>query len=115
MLKQAEDDEFGAILCQNTVNVFLFLTDGAPSDFNSTLEYYQEYLDSQTIDYPIHLFTYSIGTGANTTLLKALSCRYQGINFEISTSSSSGELVEKMREYYVFLSHGVTIEEPIWS
>ena len=30
LLDQAKNDEFGAILCPNTVNVVLFLTDGIP-------------------------------------------------------------------------------------
>ena len=36
MLEQANKDEFGAILCDETVNVFLFLTDGKPSGSNTT-------------------------------------------------------------------------------
>ena len=35
--------------------------------------------------------------------------------FEISGSSSRSNLAEIMREYYIYLSEGVSIDSPVWT
>ena len=55
------------------------------------------------------MFTYALGSGANTTILKDLACEYRGIMFEIADSDTDSALTTTMRGYYTYISEGVTI------
>ena len=61
------------------------------------------------------MFTYALGSGADTTILKNLACEYRGIMFEISDSGSDSALTTTMRGYYTYISEGVTIQYPVWT
>ena len=100
--------------------MFLFLTDGKPSNDDLPIPELIEYINNQTITHPINLFTYGLGGDGtdnvvNQTLLRELSCLYDGVSFEIRKNANPSQLINSMREYYVFLSHGVTLSRPIWT
>ena len=60
------------------------------------------------------LFTYALGTGADTTILKDLACQHGGIMFQIrDTSADSATLATTMRSYYTYISEGVSITSPM--
>ena len=78
-----------------------------------------ENLTSITNESDVYLFTYGIiaedqDTNFNNSKLKEMACNNSGIAFFI-TEGTKDKVVEVMREYYVFLSNGITIEEPIWT
>ena len=74
MLEAAEDDEFGAP-CVDGENVFLFLTDGTPTAGETSASGLKTIIDSFNTD--ITLFTYALGSGADTTILQDLACEYK--------------------------------------
>lgn len=98
--------------CNQSENIVLFLTDGKPNDDESELF---QLIDNRTASLPIILFTYGLGDTVDTNLLKEMSCRYGGINFNINNANTQSKLTEVMREYYVFLSSGIKIEKPVWT
>ena len=113
MLDAAETDEFGAP-CTNGENVFLFLTDGEPTlGFFTSAELINVI---NSYNKQITLFTYALGSGTDTTILKDLACQYGGIMFEITdTSTDSATLATTMRSYYTYISEGVSITNPVWT
>ena len=61
------------------------------------------------------MFTYALGSGTDTSLLKALACEYSGIMFEIADTASDSALTTTMRNYYTYVSEGVSITNPVWT
>ena len=61
------------------------------------------------------MFTYALGSGADTSILNALACAFEGIMFQISDSSSTSALATTMRNYYTYISEGVSISSPVWT
>jgi len=61
------------------------------------------------------LFTYALGSGANTSILVDLACNYRGIMFQIEDTASDSALTTTMRNYYSYISEGVTITSPVWT
>ena len=112
MLSAAENDEYGAP-CVDGENVFLFLTDGQPTMGTTSSSGLISIIDSYNTD--ITLFTYALGSGADTTILQELACEYSGIMFEIQDSASDSTLATTMRNYYTYISEGVEITEPVWT
>ena len=55
------------------------------------------------------MFTYALGSGANTSILVDLACNYRGIMFQIEDTASDSALTTTMRNYYSYISEGVTI------
>ena len=68
--------------------MFLFLSDGIPNSSFDDDELY-ELIDSKNAEHnhTIKLFTYALGTDVNLTLLKDMSCRYNGISFDLPEST----------------------------
>ena len=112
MLNAAASDEFGAP-CNNGENIILFLTDGEPTVGITTSSGLISMIDGYNKQ--ISMFTYALGSGADTTILNALACQYEGIMFQISDSSSSSALATTMRSYYTYISEGVSISSPVWT
>ena len=56
-----------------------------------------------------------MGSGAETSILKDIACEYEGIMFEIEDSASDSSLATKMRNYYSYISKGVSITKPVWT
>ena len=71
MLNAAESDEYGAP-CSNGENIFLFLTDGEPTVGLSTSADLINLIDSYSKT--ITMFTYALGSGADTSILRDLAC-----------------------------------------
>ena len=63
----------------------------------------------------VTMFTYALGSGADTSILRDLACEYRGIMFEIQDSASDSALTTTMRGYYTYISEGVTISSPVWT
>ena len=63
----------------------------------------------------IAMFTYALGSGTDTSILQALACEYSGIMFEIPDSASDSALTTTMRNYYTYISKGVSITNPVWT
>jgi len=61
------------------------------------------------------LFTYALGSGASTSILVDLACNYRGIMFQIEDTASDSALTTTMRNYYSYISEGVTITSPVWT
>lgn len=61
------------------------------------------------------MFTYALGSGANTSILVDLACNYRGIMFQIEDTASDSALTTTMRNYYSYISEGVTITSPVWT
>lgn len=80
MLNHAKNDNFGT-QCENSENIFLFLTDGEPTVGLSTFEDLKDTIDHFNTN--INLFTYAFGSEADKDLLQQLSCEFNGIMFEI--------------------------------
>ena len=113
MINAAETDEFGAP-CTNGENVFLFLTDGEPTLGHTNSADLITMIDGYNKQ--ITLFTYALGSGINTAILKDLACQYGGIMFAITdTSTDSATLTTTMRSYYTYISEGVSITSPVWT
>ena len=55
------------------------------------------------------MFTYALGSGADTSILEDLACEYSGILFQIADTASDSALTTTMRGYYTYISEGVTI------
>ena len=70
MLEATTSDEYGAP-CDNGENLFLFLTDGKPTEGLQTSAELISLIDnySQTIS----MFTYALGSGADKTILHDLA------------------------------------------
>ena len=57
----------------------------------------------------VTMFTYALGSGADTSILEDLACEYSGILFQIADTASDSALTTTMRGYYTYISEGVTI------
>lgn len=114
MLHAAQNDEYGAP-CSNGENIFLFLTDGDPTvGYDDSTDLINHIEDQRNTD-DITLFTYALGNVVNTSILYDLACEYSGIMFEITDTSSDSNLATVMRNYYSYVSEGVTISSPVWT
>ena len=51
----------------------------------------------------------------DTTVISTLACNNKGIYFDIPSSASSSQLLTIMREYYIYISEGVTVAQPLWT
>ena len=72
MLTSAQSDEFGAP-CSNAENIFLFLTDGEPTEGETTSGGLITIIDNlNTVD--ITIFTYGLGSGIDATILRDIAC-----------------------------------------
>ena len=112
MLENSETDEFGSS-CTDGENVLLFLTDGEPTVGYHTSSDLINLINSYSRQ--ITLFTYALGNSVDLPLLKALSCAYDGITFQVAYDASASELTTIMRNYYVYISEGVSITKPVWT
>lgn len=112
MLNTAESDEFGAP-CTNGENIFLFLTDGEPTLGHTTSADLINMINGYSKQ--IKVFAYSLGSGTDTSILQALACEYKGIMFEIPDSATDSALATTMRNYYTYISEGVSISSPVWT
>jgi hypothetical protein len=57
-----------------------------------------------------------LGNGiSNVTILSDLACEYSGIMFTITDTSSDSDLATVMKNYYTYISEGVTISSPVWT
>ena len=61
------------------------------------------------------MFTYALGSGVDTSILNDLACQYDGILFEIEDSASDSTLATIMKNYYSYISEGVSITSPVWT
>ena len=61
------------------------------------------------------MFTYGMGSGIDYTLLQQLACSYYGIMFKVEDSASESELASLMRSYYIYISEGVEVTDPVWT
>lgn len=91
------------------------MTDGRPTVGHDTAADLISHIDSLRGEDTITLFTYALGVSVDTSILEALACEYSGIMFEITDTSSNSNLVTVMRNYYTYVSQGVTITNPIWT
>ena len=112
LLNAAQSDEYGAP-CTNGENIFLFLTDGTPTVGLSTSSDLINLINAYNTQ--ISMFTYALGSGADTTILQDLACQYEGIMFQIADSGSTSALATTMRNYYTYISEGVSISQPVWT
>ena len=114
MFKAAQKDEYGAP-CTDGENIFMFLSDGEPtegvSDTSSILSIIAEY------NLDVRFFTYGLGSGVNPDILKAMACNHQGMMFSYDGTGSDEKsgLRDAMRNYYNFMAEGVTIDQPVWT
>lgn len=56
-----------------------------------------------------------MGTNVDLPLLKALSCAYNGITFQVAYDASASQLTSLMRNYYIYISEGVSVPKPVWT
>ena len=88
----------------------MFLTDGHGSHTTTTL--------INTINgynKSITLFSYALGSGANSQDLQVLSCEYDGIMFQVADTSANSTLEKVMRNYSTYISEGISISNPVWT
>ena len=76
----------------------MFITDGVPSDENETQEVILSYLNENNQEHNISLFSYALGGDdvnatdpVNTSLLKSISCKMNGIMFDIAEEKRKGK------------------------
>lgn len=110
--KTALDAAFNAIsrsvsagttsMCQKAI---LFLTDGqadfTESDFAS--------IQSRSQEFSVALFTYALGSGADTTITRRLACENSGIFYPLADGA---DLSTAMSKYYEYFASGVEICTP---
>ena len=60
------------------------------------------------------MFTYALGYDADVDILKKMACKYNGIMYEVEDSDSSN-LATLMKSYYIYISEGISITDPIWT
>lgn len=114
MLESAQSDEFGPP-CSDSENIFLFLTDGQPTQGADTSEALINVIDEYNSGFNITMFTYGMGSGIDVSILSALACTYNGILFEVEDSASDSELTTLMRSYYIYVSEGIEVPNPVWT
>eukprot|EP00913_Durusdinium_trenchii_P032996 g30891.t1 len=89
-------------MCQKAI---LFLTDGeadfSESDFSSTR--------AQAEQHSVAIFTYALGSGADTTITKRLACENKGIFYQLADGV---DLSKVMSRYYEYFASGVEICTP---
>ena len=77
----------------------LFLSDGAPNEWTNAN---YDSVRQQASDLGgVQIFTYALGSGAQTDVLKGISCRNEGA---LWTISDGGNLADAMADYYTFLA-----------
>jgi len=81
--------------------VLLFLTDGQPNDPWGEAEYAKVAKDAKALD--VHVMTYALGAGADSSVTKRLACESQGISHVIDDTSGD-KLANAMASYFKLLS-----------
>jgi len=111
LVRASRADDLGPTSCQN---MFLFMTDGRP---RVGLTYINELVamiglieKKEKIDAII--MTYSFGTDSDPAELLPISCARGGITEQVRNNL---ELKEKLQNYYLLLSRGMTRSEIIWT
>ena len=63
------------------------------------------------------MFTYGLGSGVRTDILKAMACDHDGMMFTYDESAGDEGLGLRnvMRNYYTFMAEGGSITEPVWT
>ena len=89
-------------MCQKAI---IFLTDGTADMSNN--DYLSVQQQSQTYD--AVMFTYALGSGADTTVTKRLSCENRGIFYNVPDGS---DLSLIMASYYEYFATGQEICQP---
>lgn len=96
--------------CSRPTNIVLFFTDGNPTSGNSTSESLTSQINTFNSEFDIKLFTYAIGSGFDTSLLRNLSCQYKGALVNIADSDRDSDILAKIRIYYEYTQRGVKIQ-----
>ena len=81
--------------------MLLFLTDGQPNDPWGEAEYAKVAKDAKALD--VHVMTYALGAGADSSVTKRLACESQGISHVIDDTSGD-KLANAMASYFKLLS-----------
>eukprot|EP00437_Effrenium_voratum_P020749 CAMPEP_0181445630 /NCGR_PEP_ID=MMETSP1110-20121109/25687_1 /TAXON_ID=174948 /ORGANISM="Symbiodinium sp., Strain CCMP421" /LENGTH=715 /DNA_ID=CAMNT_0023569681 /DNA_START=39 /DNA_END=2186 /DNA_ORIENTATION=+ len=89
-------------MCQKAI---IFLTDGEAEFLDSDFRNIQE----QSVTYDTVLFTYALGSGADTTVTKRLACENRGIFYNVPDGS---DLSSIMSSYYEYFATGQEICQP---
>eukprot|EP00439_Symbiodinium_sp_Y106_P082272 s482_g21.t1 len=89
-------------MCQKAI---IFLTDGEAEFLESDFRNIQE----QSVTYDTVLFTYALGSGADTTVTKRLACENRGIFYNVPDGS---DLSTIMSSYYEYFATGQEICQP---
>lgn len=95
-------------LCLKTAVQVLFLSDGIPDSWGAN-----DYTTLQNKGLPssFKLFTYALGSGADTTVLAQLAANHGG---EIRTVTDGGNLPDTMADYYKKLADDRDINAVRW-
>lgn len=95
--------------CSKPTNIVLFFTDGNPTSGNSNSDSLINQINSFNSEFDIKLFTYAIGNGFDTSLLRNLSCQFKGVLVNIADSDRDSDIIAKIRIYYEYTQRGVKI------
>jgi len=111
IISNSKSDEYGGLSCQT---IFLFLTDGVPTNGETNIENLKNILNSLEAQYKVNatLISYSFGSTATIDSLTALSCLRNGF---VQYVPFIQELKEKMSSYYILLSSGITRDSVVWT
>ena len=89
-------------MCQKAI---IFLTDGTAEMSNDNFVSVQQ----QSVTYDAVVFAYALGSGADTTVTKRLSCENRGIFYQVPDGA---DLSRIMASYYEYFATGQEICQP---
>ena len=82
------------------------------------VEYIDGYMGENFPSHSLRIisFVYGKSENINYDVVKKITCRYNGIVFLMEDNLDESEMVEKLSNYYTFLSDGFSnYNTPIWS
>lgn len=111
LVRLSRADELGPVSCQT---IFLFLTDGVPTIGIKEIDKLVALIESIEANDKINaiFMAYAFGLDAEPKQLVPITCARGGITQYVNDNS---ELKEKLQNYYVMLSRGITRNEVIWT
>jgi uncharacterized protein YegL len=95
----------------NCNKILLFLTDGEPNNPWGDSENAEVKSNAAALD--VHVMTYALGSGADSTVTKKLACDSRGISYKIPDGDSTA-LGDAMAGYYSLLSPMLTPCQTRW-
>ena len=84
--------------------VVLFMSDGVPNTWPNTWsdsDYNSLAAKSASYDPPVHVLTYALGSGADSSILKNIACQNSGVFYK---TDDNGDLASTMAGYFKILT-----------